>query len=57
MRSCMSSFESDIVTGEKSEVQELQARLAEFRPRLAARLGIPAEMIEIERMPLGLQSH
>lgn len=35
-----------------SQIHELQGRLAECRPRLAEKLGVPVEMYEIESMHL-----
>lgn len=35
-----------------SQIHELQGRLAEYRPRLAEKLGVPVEMYEIESMHL-----
>merc|ERR1712182_94012 len=34
------------------QINELQGRLAEYRPRLADKLGVPPEMFEIENMHL-----
>lgn len=43
-----------------NQVNDLQARLAEYRPRLADKLGVPIEMFEIEQMhradPTGLSN-